>query len=388
MKTLGEIARYVGGQLRGDASAPIQRIVHPAQVQNEFDLALVLSPSAASILASGQIANAVLPEEVESRLTPNQIVVKRPRLVLAKLLELFDRPVHLDPGVHPSAVIDSSAIIGQNVSIGPFCWIGPRSKIADHCRLVAHISIGADVVIGEKTLLHAGVSIGDRCQIGHRVVIQANAAIGGDGFAYVTPEPGSVESAIATGEVRSFNNELVRINSVGNVVIEDEVEIGAGACIDRGTLGETRIGRGSKLDNLVQVAHNVTIGTNCLIVAQVGLGGSSKVGHRAVVGGQAGLPDHLTIGDDALVQAQAGIVHHIPAKSIFIGSPAEPKRRFLEQQVQIRRLPRIARELKELREQVAALTEKLNSLRPAWRRQRQCQCQCQCQCRMSVDRAP
>jgi UDP-3-O-[3-hydroxymyristoyl] glucosamine N-acyltransferase len=364
MKTLGEIAQYVGGQLRGDASVPIQRVVHPAQVQNERDLALVLSASAASILTSGQISNAVLPEEIESRLTPNQIVVKRPRLVLAKLLELFDRPVHVDPGMHWSAVIDLSATIGQNVSIGPFCWIGPRSKIADDSRLVAHISIGADVVIGEKTLLHAGVSIGDRCQIGNRVIIQANAAIGGDGFAYVTPEPGSVESAIATGEVRSFNNELVRINSVGSVVIEDDVEIGAGTCIDRGTLGETRIGRGSKLDNLVQVGHNVAIGTNCLIVAQVGLGGSSKVGHRAVIGGQAGLPDHLTVGDDALVQPQAGIANHVPSKGIFIGSPAEPKRRFLEQQLQIRRLPRIARELKELREKVAALTEKLNSLLP------------------------
>jgi UDP-3-O-[3-hydroxymyristoyl] glucosamine N-acyltransferase len=364
MKTLGEIAQYVGGQLRGDASVPIERVVHPAQVENEFDLALVLSASAGSILASGRIANAVLPEEVESRLTPNQIVVKRPRLVLAKLLELFDRPVHVELGVHPSAVIDSSATIGQNVSIGPFCWVGPRSKIADHCRLVAHISIGADVVIGEKTLLHAGVRISDRCKIGNRVVIQANAAIGGDGFAYVTPEPGSVESAIATGEVRSFNTELIRINSVGGVVIEDDVEIGAGSCVDRGTLGETRIGRGSKLDNLVQVGHNVTIGTNCLIVAQVGLGGSSKVGHRAVVGGQAGLPDHLTIGDDALVQAQAGIVNHVLPKSIVIGTPAGPKRRFLEEQVQIRRLPRIARELKELREKVAALTEKLNPPTP------------------------
>ena len=147
-------------------------------------------------------------------------------------------------------------------------------------------------------------------------------------------------------------------------MIEDEVEIGAGTCIDRGTLGETRIGRGSKLDNLVQVGHNVTIGINCLIVGQVGLGGSSKVGHRAVVGGQAGLSDHLTIGDDALVQAQAGITNHVPPKSIVIGSPAEPKRRFLEQQVQIRRLPKIAGELKELKQQVAVLTEKLNSLSP------------------------
>jgi UDP-3-O-[3-hydroxymyristoyl] glucosamine N-acyltransferase len=362
MKTLGEIARYVGGQLFGDASVPITRVVHPALVQENTDLALVLSPSAASLLASGKISNAVLPEEMDLRLTPNQIVVKRPRLVLARLLELFDRPVHVAPGVHPSAVIDSSATIGQNVSIGPFCWVGPNSKIADYCRLVAHVSIGADVTIGEHTLLHAGVTIGDRCQIGNRVIVQPNAAIGGDGFAYVTPEPGSIESARATGEVRAFNTELIRINSIGNVVIEDEVEIGVGTCIDRGGLGETRIGRGSKLDNLIQVGHNVTIGTNCLIVAQVGLGGSSKIGHRAVIGGQAGLPDHLTIGDDALVHPQAGITNHVPPRSIVIGSPAEPKRRFLEQQVQIRRLPKISRELRELREQVAALTEKLNSL--------------------------
>jgi UDP-3-O-[3-hydroxymyristoyl] glucosamine N-acyltransferase len=361
MRTLGEIASYVGGQLCGDPSVSIKRVIHPALVEDDSDLALVFSPGAAAILASGKIANAVLPKAVEGRLTPNQIVVERPRLVLAKLLELFDRPVHVAPGVHPSAAIDPSATIGQNVSIGPFCWVGPNSKIADHCRLVAHVSIGADVTIGENSLLHAGVSIGDRCQIGKRVIVQPNAAIGGDGFSYVTPEPGSIESARATGEVSSFNHELVRINSIGNVVIEDDVEIGAGACIDRGTLGETRVGRGSKLDNLVQVGHNVTIGTNCLIVAQVGLGGSSKVGHRAVVGGQAGLPDHLTIGDDALVHPQAGIVNHVPPRSIIIGSPAEPKRRFLEQQLQIRRLPRINRELKELREQVAALAEKLNS---------------------------
>jgi UDP-3-O-[3-hydroxymyristoyl] glucosamine N-acyltransferase len=362
MRTLGENASYVGGQLFGDASVRIKRVIHPTLVQDETDLALVLSSSAASLLASGKISNAVLAEGVEVRLTPNQIVVKRPRLVLARLLELFERPVHVAPGVHSSAVIDASATIGQGVSIGPFCWVGPNSTIGHHCRLVAHVSIGADVTIGEQTLLHAGVTIGDRCQIGNRVIIQPNATIGGDGFAYVTPEPGSIESARATGEVRSFNAELVRINSIGSVVVEDEVEIGAGTCVDRGSLGETRIGRGSKLDNLVQVGHNVTIGTNCLIVAQVGLGGSSKVGHRAVIGGQAGLPDHLTIGDDALVLAQAGITGDVRPKSIIIGSPAEPKARFLEQQIQIRRLPRIAKELKELKEQVVALTEKLNSM--------------------------
>jgi UDP-3-O-[3-hydroxymyristoyl] glucosamine N-acyltransferase len=226
--------------------------------------------------------------------------------------------------------------------------------VGDHSRLVSHISIGAEVEIGENTLLHAGVCIGDRCRIGSRVVIQPNAAIGGDGFAYVTPTPGSIESARATGEISSFNSELVRINSVGNVVIEDDVEIGAGTCVDRGTLGETRVGRGSKLDNLVQVGHNVTIGTNCLIVAQVGLAGSSKVGHRVVLGGQSGLADQMTIKDDALVLARTGVTKDVPARGIVMGSPAETKRDYLEQHLNIKRLPRILRELKDL-------TEKLNS---------------------------
>ena len=206
--------------------------------------------------------------------------------------------------------------------------------------------------------------IGDRCRIGSRVIIQPNAIIGGDGFAYVTPEPGSVESARESGEIKSFNNELVRVNSIGNVVIEDDVEIGAGSCLDRATLGETRVGRGSKLDNLVQVGHNVTIGTNCLIVAQVGLGGSANVGHRVVLGGQSGVPDHLSIGDDALVLGKSGLTNPVPARSIVMGSPAESRRDYLDQHLNIKRLPRILRELKDLKQQVAALTQKLGSIVP------------------------
>lgn len=362
MKTLGEIAAYVDGQLIGDASLPIRRVVHPSLVRDDSDLALAFSPSAASILASGKITNAVLPESIETGLTPNQIVVGRPRLVLARLLELFELPVHVSPGVHPSAVIDPTAKIGQHVSIGPLCWIGPGTRVGDHSRLVSHVSLGEEVEIGENTLLYAGVCIGDRCRIGSRVIIQPNATVGGDGFAYVTPEPGSVESARETGEIKSFNNELVRINSIGNVVIEDDVEIGAGSCLDRATLGETRVGKGSKLDNLVQVGHNVTIGTNCLIVGQVGLGGSSKVGDRVVLGGQSGLADHLTIGDDALILAKSGLKDHVLTRSIVMGSPAETRKDYLEQHLNIKRLPRILRELKDLKQQVAVLTEKLNSM--------------------------
>jgi UDP-3-O-[3-hydroxymyristoyl] glucosamine N-acyltransferase len=364
MKTLGQIASYVGGQIYGDPSASIERLVHPALVEADSDLALILSPNAVSFLASGRVKNVILPAEVGSVQTPNRIVVSRPRLALAKLLELFERPVHVAAGIHPTAVIDPAASVGENVAIGPFCWVGPNSRIGDRVRMVCHVSIGADAVIGEGTLLHPGVCVGDRCKIGNRVIVQSNACIGGDGFAYVTPEPGSIESARRTGAVTSFNEQLIRINSIGNVVIEDDVEIGANTCIDRGTLGETRLCQSAKLDNLVQVAHNVTIGKNCMIVAQVGMGGSAKVGDRAVVGGQAGLPDHLNIGNDALVQAQAGLTKNVPERAIVIGSPAVPKREFLQREFALKRLPKLVAQVKELQAQVAALTEKVNSLNP------------------------
>lgn len=361
MKTLGEIADFIGGEMRGDASVAVARIVHPAIAQGGSDLAFVLSPKEASVLEAGRIVNAVVPAGVEGVHIPNQIVVSRPRLVLAKLTQLFERPVHVARGIHPCAKIDPTASLGENVCIGPFCWIGPNSVIGDGCRLVCNVSVGAEVTIGECTLVHAGVCIGDRSEIGCRVIIQPNVTIGGDGFAFVTPEPGSVESVRKTGEVRSFNHEIIRINSLGNVVIEDDVEIGAGTCIDRGTLGETRIGRGTKLDNLIQIGHNATIGGNCLIVSQVGLGGSSKLGDRVVIGGQSGLPDHVTVGDDAVVHARSGIIGHVPARAAMMGVPALPLREFMEREVKMRRIPNL---IKDLKKQIESMKEKLNSLLP------------------------
>jgi UDP-3-O-[3-hydroxymyristoyl] glucosamine N-acyltransferase len=360
MRALGEIAKFIGGEMRGDGSVFVARVVHPALAEGASDLAFVLSPKEASVLSS-KIVNAVVPAGIENLPTPNQIVVSRPRLVLARLTELFERPVHLAPGIHPWAAIDPTASIGENASIGPFCRIGPNSRVGDRCRLVSNVDVGADVTIGDDTLLHAGVCIGDRCAIGSRVIIQPNAAIGGDGFAFVTREPGSVESVRKTGEVRNFNHEIIRIHSLGNVVIEDDVEIGAGTCIDRGTLGETRIGHGSKLDNLIQVGHNTVIGCNCLIVSQVGLGGSSSIGNRVVIGGQSGLPDHVTVGDDAVIHARSGIVGPVHEKAAMIGIPAVPLRQFMDSEVKMRRLPNL---IKDLQRQVASLVEKLNSLLP------------------------
>jgi UDP-3-O-[3-hydroxymyristoyl] glucosamine N-acyltransferase len=361
MRALGEIAKFIEGEMRGDGAATVARVVHPAMANGISDLALALSPKEASVLNSGKIVNAVVLAGIDNLPTPNQIVVSNPRLVLAKLTELFERPVHISPGIHSWTVIDPTASIGENVFIGPFCRIGPNSRIGAHCRLVSNVNIGAEVTIGDHTLLHAGVCVGDRCEIGSRVIIQPNAAIGGDGFAFVTREPGSVESVRKTGEVKDFNTEIIRIHSLGNVVIEDEVEIGAGTCVDRGTLGETRIGRGSKLDNLIQVGHNTVIGSNCLVVSQVGLGGSSSIGNRVVIGGQSGLPDHVIVGDDAVIHARSGIVGPVPEKAAMIGIPALPLREFMDKEVKMRRLPNL---IKDLQRQVASLMEKFNSLLP------------------------
>ena len=362
MKTLGEIAKYVDGKLRGDPAVTIARVVHPALVQGPEDLALVLSAGVLEQLKQTGPTSAILPAELGTIEVPNCIFVSRPRLALARLLELFEMPAHIEQGTHPTAVIDPSARIGAKVGIGPHCWVGPNTVIGEGSRLICNVSIGADVQIGEQTLLHAGVSIGDRCKIGSRVIIQPNVSIGGDGFSFVTPEPGSVESArknVQSAEITSFNTEIVRINSIGNVVIEDEVEVGAGTCIDRGTLGETRIGRGTKIDNLVQIAHNVVIGRNCLIVAQVGLAGSAKVGDRVVMGGQVGVVDHISIGDDAVIVAQSGVIANVPARQTYIYGPAVPLREFLQQQINIKRLPRLNQRVKELEQRLAELEKRL-----------------------------
>jgi UDP-3-O-[3-hydroxymyristoyl] glucosamine N-acyltransferase len=363
MKTLGQIAKYLDGELRGNADIAITRVVHPALVRGPEDLALVLSGNVLELLKQNQVTNAVAPAELGPIDVPNFVLVPRPRLALARLLELFERPAYSTEGIHSSAVIDPTAKIGANTSIGPHCWIGPNTVIGTGCRLVCNVNIGADVRIGNQTLVHAGVFIGDRCEIGDQVIIQPNATIGADGFSFVTPERGSVESVRPNKktEVTSFNHEIVRVNSIGNVVIEDRVEIGAGTCIDRGTLGETRIGSGTKLDNLIQIGHNAIIGRNCLIVALSGLGGSSKVGDRVVMGGQSGLPDHMTVGDDAVIWAQAGVVGNVPAKQAVGSTPAVPMRDFLEREVHLKRLPTMQRQLKELQKAVADLQKKLGN---------------------------
>lgn len=347
-KSLSWLASELGGEVVGDPDIEIRRVVNPAYAEDEHDLALVYSMSVAPIVKERAIKTALVPLQPDIPGIPNQIKVARPRVALARLLEIFARPPVVTDGIHPSAVIDPTAELATNVRVGPQCSIGPGSKLGAGTSLVAGVHLGTNVEIGSDCLLFAGVVVGDRIRIGNRVIIKANAAIGNDGFSFQTVEPGSAELARQTGRPEPTDSEILRINSVGTVVIEDDVEVGANTCIDRATLHETRIGRGTKIDNLVQIAHNVQVGRKCVIVAMAGIAGSASVGDRVLVAAQAGIADHIKVGDDCLIMPQAGVAGDFPAKSYVGGTPAEPRKVFVNNLMQVKRIKGLARTLKEL----------------------------------------
>jgi UDP-3-O-[3-hydroxymyristoyl] glucosamine N-acyltransferase len=359
-QTLAALAEHTGGTLRGDGTLRVDRPVHPARAERASDLALVLESAAADALVGCPAEAALVAEGLT--LPPHAlrgyVLVRRGRHALARVLRLFEEPPHAALGVHPSAFVDPSAAIGPRVSVGPFVAVGPRARIGADTILHSHVSIGADAVLGAGCRLHPGVRVGERVVIGDRVLLHPNVCVGPDGFSYATAERGSVEAvrASAGSAVEVTNTQIERISSLGTVVLEDDVEIGAGSTIDRATLGETRVGRGTRIDDLVLVAHNVTIGRDCLIAGQVGLSGSCRLGDRVVLAGKVGVADHITIGDDAVVTASANVGRHVPARAV-VGSyaPALPREEALEQLHYLKRL-------KRLNERVADLTARLARL--------------------------
>jgi UDP-3-O-[3-hydroxymyristoyl] glucosamine N-acyltransferase len=353
---LTDIAAALNAVCHGDGSIEVTRAAHPTEAEGPGDLALAMDPALADLLAGSKAHAAVVAEGADLPDTiKGWIVVPRPRYAMAGLLEMFARPVHVTPGIHPQTAIDSTARIGDNVSIGPFVSVGPHAVIADNVVLLSNVSVGAEARIGTGTLIHAGVRVGERVVIGERCILHPNAAIGNDGFSFVTPEPGSVESAKASGTVEGTNRLIHRVNSIGTVIIGDDVEIGAGSCVDRGTVVATRIGSGTKIDNLVQIGHNVEIGTNCMLCGQVGLAGSVKVGDRVVLAGQVGVADHTRIGHDSVVGASSGVGTDVPPRSVYFGTPAIPKKQAFEQFKNLSRLTRLLNDVRELKKRVSAL---------------------------------
>ncbi|HKG59086.1 MAG TPA: UDP-3-O-(3-hydroxymyristoyl)glucosamine N-acyltransferase [Pyrinomonadaceae bacterium] len=262
--------------------------------------------------------------------------VKDPYLAYTRALRIFNPEAELEPFVHPSAVIDPTARVAKRVAIGACVVIGRNAFIGDDVRIYPNVTIYDDVTIGRGSVIHSGVAIRERTVIGERVVIHNNSVIGCDGFGYAKDE----------------EKRWLKIPQAGRVVIEDDVEIGAATTIDRASVGESRIGRGSKLDNLVQIGHSCTVGEDTLLCAQVGLAGSSHIGNRVILAGQAGVAGHLTIGDDVVLTAKSATSHDIPAGKIISGIPAFDNKDWLRSTAAFRRLGEMQRTLRELQRKI------------------------------------
>jgi UDP-3-O-[3-hydroxymyristoyl] glucosamine N-acyltransferase len=270
--------------------------------------------------------------------------VKNPDKAFAEAAKWFaPPPVVFQPGVHPTAVVAESAKLGRDVFIGPYCVIEPDVVVGDRCVIYAGCYIGHGSQIGEDGKFYPQVTIREYTRIGKRAIIHNGTVIGSDGFGYVQE-----------GAVRK------KIPQIGIVVIGDDVEIGANVTIDRARFGQTRIGNGVKMDNLIQVAHNVTIGDNCVIIAQVGISGSTSIGERTILAGQAGIVGHLEIGQDVIVGAQAGVTKDVPPETFVLGSPAVLHNKFSTAHAHLMRLPELKEKIALMEERLARLEQKFS----------------------------
>lgn len=354
--TIQDIATALGADFAGDGSLEVTSVAEPALAVHD-QLALAMEPSYETALRSGAARGAIVWADADWQnlgLTA-AIFAPRSRYVLSGVSYMFEHKPEIDAGIHPTAVIDPTAIIGKNPAIGPFCIIGAGVVLGNNARLQSHVTIAEHAVVGDDALFYSGVRVGARVRIGNGFICQSNAVIGADGFSYVTPKPGAVEEAKKTGQITAATRTdgFARINSLGAVVIGDNVEMGANCAIDRGTIANTTIGNGTKLDNLVHVGHNVTIGETCLICGQVGIAGSTKVGNRVVLGGQVGAADHITIGDDVIAAGKSGISSNVPSGRIIMGSPAMKMDQNIEAYKALRRLPRLLAKVNALEKEVS-----------------------------------
>ncbi len=345
--SLEEISQIVGGILTKLEEVKISRL-GPPLLADENTLALALNEDEIENLSKTKAKAALVPIGVTSELI-STIEAERPRLAMMKLLHLFYMPPDSTLGVHPSATIHPTAKLGENVSIGPNVVISRNVSVGKNTKILANTYIGRSVQIGENCLFHPGCNIGDNAIIGNRVILQHGVSIAADGFSFVTENPNNVENARQEGTVKQDNTDqkIFKIPSVGSVVIEDDVEIGANTCIDKGTIENTVIGEQTKIDNLVQIGHNCKIGKGCMIVSQVGIAGSCKIGDRVVIAGQVGMADHIEIGSDSIIMAKAGLTRSFPEKSILIGAPAVPRKDFIKQMKNMKKAEELVNKFKD-----------------------------------------
>lgn len=321
--------------------------VNTLEAAGPGDLTFLANPKYAPLLASTRAGCVLVGGRDQARGLSCALVSESVYQDLARILHLFARPQGEMAGVSPLSFVDETAELGENVTVMPFAFIGPRAKIGANTRVFPHCYVGEDCVLGADCLLYPGVRLMARTRLGARVIVQPGAVLGADGFGYA-PTP----------------NGHAKIPQIGSVDIEDDVEIGANACIDRAALDVTRVGRGTKVDNLVMLAHNVRVGKNCLLVSQVGVAGSTRIGDNCVLAGQAGLVDNLTIGDNVVIGAQAGVSNSLPDNYRGAGSPIQPQGDYQRSVVGVRRLPQIMKQLSRLEKEVEELKTALAENKP------------------------
>ncbi|MEP5729711.1 MAG: UDP-3-O-(3-hydroxymyristoyl)glucosamine N-acyltransferase [Sulfitobacter sp.] len=353
--TVAEIAKALGAEASGDTSLIVTKAAEP-QMAGADDLAIAMSPKYAESLHQGAARSALLWPGADWQEMGLQaaIFAARPRFAMSGMTAMLDRGQGFAPGIHPSALIDPTAVLGPEVSVGPLSIISAGARIGAGSVIGPHCFVGCDVSIGDNAYLREQVSIGARVTIGHRVIIQPGARIGGDGFSFVTAEPSTVESARKTlgdqGEAEA--QPWTRIHSLGSVTLGDDVEIGMGCTIDCGTIRDTTIGNNTKLDNQVHMGHNVEIGENCLICGQVGIAGSARIGNNVVMAGQVGVNDNIFVGDGVIAGGGTKLMSNVPAGRTMLGYPATQMDKQVDQYKALRRLPRLLREVAELRKAV------------------------------------
>jgi UDP-3-O-[3-hydroxymyristoyl] glucosamine N-acyltransferase len=343
--SIRDIATALGATAEGDLDLTITGASEPAMAGPD-DLALAMDPKYGDGLSQGRARAAILWPGADWRGLGLKaaIWVARPRVAMAGLTRIIDPGPRIAAGIDPLASISNEARIGEGACIGAFVTVGPGVVIGARARIASHVSVAEDTRVGDDALILQGARIGPRVTIGDRFICQPGAVVGGDGFSFVTPEKSGVETIRETLGSRDHIDPQgwTRIHSLGSVVIGDDVEVGANACIDRGTIRDTRIGSGTKLDNLVHLGHNVVVGRDCLLCGQVGIAGSARIGDRVVLGGQCGVNDNIFVGDDVIAGGATKIFTNAPAGRVLLGYPAVKMETHIEMQKALRRLPRLA----------------------------------------------
>jgi UDP-3-O-[3-hydroxymyristoyl] glucosamine N-acyltransferase len=332
------LASRLGGSLVGDGSVPISGIASLVDA-GPTDMSLYADPRYRRELRATR-AGALVTRAPLAELAIPQIVHPDPFVALAALVDLFHQPSSPSRQIDERAWVAPSARIGPDATVYPFAYVEEGADIGARAVLHPGVFLGAGSSVGEDAVLWPNVVIRENCRIGKRVVIHAGAVLGADGFGFARRD-----------------GRFVKIRHVGIVVVEDDVEIGANAAIDRGTLGRTLIRRGVKIDNLVHIAHNVEVGEDSAMAAQVGISGSTVIGKRVLMGGQVGLVDHLTVGDEAVLIAQSGVIGDVPARATVSGYPARPHREVLKSVAELRGLERLKERMRRLEEEVRELRE-------------------------------